>query len=194
MPRVGLTAERLTQEAASLADEEGLDAVTAAAVARRFGVRTASVYSHVGGTPDLRRRVALHALEETAEHLADALAGRSGRDALQALADTYRDYARAHPGRYAALRTPLDPESATSSAGPRHAELLRAVLRGYDLEGDRQTHAVRLLGSVVHGFVTLEIGGGFDHSAPGPAESWTAILDAVDHTLTRWTTTDGAAP
>lgn len=192
MPRAGLTPARLTRAAAGLADAEGLEAVTAAAVAREFGVRTASVYSHVGGTPDLRRRVALLALAETADLLGDALAGRSGRDALQALGDTYRDYARSHPGRYAALRTPLDPDVVAASAGPRHAELLRAVLRGYDLDGERQTHAVRLLGSVVHGFVSLELGGGFDHSAPDPADSWTAILDAVHHTLTSWTTTDGA--
>lgn len=192
MARVGLTPARLTLAAAELADLDGVEAVTAAAVAREFGVRTASVYSHVGGTPDLRRRIALLALAETADLLGDALAGRSGRDALQALGDTYRDYARSHPGRYAALRTPLDADTAATSAGPRHAELLRAVLRGYDLDGDHQTHAVRLLGSVVHGFVTLELGGGFDHSTPDPAESWDAILDAVHHTLTSWTTTDGA--
>lgn len=192
MARAGLTAARLTEAAAELADTEGLEAVTAAAVARHFGVRTASIYSHVGGTPDLRRRVALLALAETADLLGDALAGRSRREALHALGDTYRDYAHAHPGRYAALRTPLDGESAAASSGPRHAELLRAVLRGYDLDGDHQTHAVRLLGSVVHGFTALELAGGFDHSSPAPAASWTAILDAVDHTLSTWTTTDGA--
>jgi AcrR family transcriptional regulator len=189
MPRAGLTPERLTLAAADLADTEGLEAVTAAAVARTFGVRTASVYSHVGGTPDLRRRVAVLALAETADLLAQALAGRSGRSALGALGDVYRDYAQAHPGRYAALRTPLDADTAAASAGPRHAELLRAVLRGYDLDGDHQTHAVRLLGSVVHGFTSLELAGGFARSVPDPSTSWTAILDAVDRTLTTWTAT-----
>lgn len=190
MPRAGLTAERLTVAAAELADSDGLEAVTAAAVARRFGVRTASIYAHVGGTPDLRRRVSLLALDETADLLADALAGRSGRDALGALGDTYRRYATRHPGRWAAMQAPLDAATAADSAGPRHADLLRAVLRGYDLGGDAQTHAVRLVGSVVHGFVDLELGRGFDHSTPAATSSWTAILDAVHHTLQTWTDHD----
>ncbi|GAB3441024.1 TetR-like C-terminal domain-containing protein [Phycicoccus ginsengisoli] len=196
MPRAGLTAERLTQAAAELADAEGLEAVTATAVARRFEVRAASIYAHVDGTRDLRRRVALLALAETADLLAAALAGRSGRDALGALGETYRGYAARHPGRWTAMQTRLDAATAAASAGPRHADLLRAVLRGYALDGDAQTHAVRLVGSVVHGFVDLELAGGFDHSTPGPASSWEAILDAVDHTLRTWTTPDpaGATP
>jgi AcrR family transcriptional regulator len=190
MPRAGLTAERLTLVAADLADAEGLESVTASAVARAVGVRPASIYAHVDGTAGLRQRVALLALDETADLLADALAGRSGREALGALGEVYRGYAARHPGRYAAMQAPLDTATAAASAGPRHAELLRAVLRGYQLSGDAQTHAVRLLGSVVHGFVELELAGGFDHSAPSPASSWDAILDAVHHTLQTWTAPD----
>jgi len=189
MPRAGLTADRLTLAAAEVADEQGVEAVTASSLARHFSVRTASVYAHVGGTPDLRRRVALLALAESADRLATALAGRSGRDALVALGDTYRAYARQHPGRYAAMRVPLDAATAAASAGPRHADLLRAVLRGYHLDADHQTHAVRLVGSLVHGFTSLELGGGFDHSAPDAATSWAAILDAVDALLLTWPTT-----
>lgn len=187
MPRAGLTADRLALVAAEIADAEGLEAVTAAAVARHVGVRAASVYAHVDGTADLRRRVALLALAETADLLADALAGRSGREALGALGEVYRGYAASHPGRYRAMQTPLDAATAAASAGPRHADLVRAVLRGYDLDGEHQTHAVRLLGSVVHGFVDLERAGGFDHSTPDAAASWSAILDAVDRTLRSWT-------
>ncbi len=150
-------------------------------------MRTASIYSHVGGTPDLRRRLALLALAESLDRLADALAGRSGRDALVALGETYRDYARQHPGRYAAMRLPLDPETAAASSGPRHAELLRAVLQGYGLDADHQTHATRLIGSLVHGFTSLELGGGFDHSTPDATSTWTVLLDALDTLLKTWT-------
>jgi AcrR family transcriptional regulator len=187
MSRAGLSTDKLTRAAAELADEHGLEAVTASALARRFEVRTASIYSHVGGTPDLRRRVALLALAESADRLADALAGRAGRDAVIALGDTYRDYARQHPGRYAAMRLPLDPETAAASAGPRHAELLRAVLRGYGFDAEHQTHATRLVASLVHGFTSLELGGGFDHSAPDAGSTWTVLLDALDTLLTTWT-------
>ena len=186
MARAGLTADRLTRAAAELADEQGVDHVTLSALARRFDVKVASLYSHVTSSADLRTRLALLALEEMADRLADALAGRSGRDALAALGGVYRSYAREHPGRYAASRFRLDDETAARSAGPRQAELTRAVLRGYALEGDEQTHAVRLLGSLVHGFVDLELSGGFSHSRPDAESSWRRSLDALDALLRAW--------
>ena len=48
--------------------------------------------------------------------------------------------------------------------------MTRAILRGYDLTEPDQTHAVRLLGSVFHGYVSLEMAGGFSHSAPDSQE------------------------
>ena len=186
MARAGLNAERVVRAGAELADEVGFDAVTVSTLARTLGVRTASLYSHVGGNADLRTRIALLALEELADRAAEALAGRSGREALTALADVYRDYARHHPGRYAATRLRLDGDTAAESAGPRHAAMLRAVLRGYALDPVSETHAVRLLGSVLHGYVDLELSGGFDHSEPSSEESWPAIVDALDRMLSGW--------
>jgi AcrR family transcriptional regulator len=186
--RAGLTPGRVALGGAELADEIGFDQVTLSRVARRFDVKVASLYSHVASSDDLRTRIALLALAEIADRGAEALAGRSGRDALVALADTYRDYAREHPGRYAATRHPLDPEAAAASAGGRHAEMMRAVLRGYALDETDQTHAVRLLGSVFHGFVTLELAGAFAHSEPASQESWSRSLDALDRVLRSWPT------
>jgi AcrR family transcriptional regulator len=186
MARAGLTPERLARAGAELADEVGFEQVTVSAVARRFGVKVASLYSHVRSSQDLKTRIALLALEELADRASQALAGRAGKDALRALADVYRDYAREHPGRYAATRLPLDPATAAASAGVRHAQMARAILRGYDLAEPDQTHAVRLLGSVFHGYVSLELGGGFSHSAPDTEETWTRILDALDALLRNW--------
>jgi hypothetical protein len=64
--------------------------------------------------------------------------------------------------------------------------MMRALLRGYDLAEPEQTHAVRLLGSVFHGYVSLELEGGFSHSLPDPQESWNRILDALDGLLRNW--------
>jgi AcrR family transcriptional regulator len=186
MARAGLTAERLTRAGAELADEVGFDQVTVSALARRFDVKVASLYSHLRSSQDLRTRIALLALEEMADRAADALAGRSGKDALTAFAGVYRDYAREHPGRYAAAQLRLDPDTAAASAGVRHARMTRALLRGYELTGTDQTHAVRLLGSVFHGYVSLELGGGFSHSAPDTEETWSRVLDALDALLRNW--------
>lgn len=186
MVRAGLTPERLTRAGAEMADEVGFDQVTVSALARRFDVKVASLYSHVRNSHDLKTRIALLALEELADRGSAALAGRSGKDALTALADVYRDYAHDHPGRYEAARFRLTPEAAAASAGARHSRMTRAILRGYDLTEPDQTHAVRLLGSVFHGYVSLEQAGGFSHSAPDSQESWSRILDALDALLRNW--------
>ncbi|GHJ15607.1 TetR/AcrR family transcriptional regulator [Micromonospora sp. AKA38] len=188
MGRVGLSQERLIRAGAELADEVGFDQVTVSALARRFGVTVASLYSHVRNSQDLRTGIALLALGELADRAADALAGRAGKEALTAFANAYRDYAHEHPGRWAAAQLRLDPPTAAGSAGVRHAQMMRAILRGYYLPEPDQTHAVRLLGSVFQGFVGLEMGGGFDHSPPAPPESWARVLDAVDALLRTWPT------
>ncbi|MFE3316921.1 TetR/AcrR family transcriptional regulator [Nocardia sp. NPDC059195] len=180
MVRVGLTPDRLTLAGAELADEVGFAQVTVSALARHFGVKSASLYSHVKSTEDLKTRIALFALTELADRAANAVAGRSGKDALAAFADAYRDYARAHPGRFDAARLRLDPETAAASAGVRHAQMTRAILRGYDLTEPDQTHAVRLLGSVFHGYVTLELAGGFSHTAVDSQQSWEWVVDSLD--------------
>ncbi|MFD5146081.1 TetR/AcrR family transcriptional regulator [Streptomyces sp. NPDC058401] len=188
MVRAGLTTERLTRAGAELADEVGFEQVTVSALARRFDVKVASLYSHLKNSRDLKTRIALFALEELADRVAAALAGRAGKDALAAFADAYRDYAREHPGRYDAARFRLDPETAAASAGVRHAQMTRALLRGYDLAEPEQTHAVRMLGSVFHGYVSLELGGGFSHTAVDPQESWHRMVDSLDVMLRNWPT------
>lgn len=184
--RAGVTAERLALAAAELADEVGVENVTVAALARHFGVKDASLYFHIRSAHDLRVRIALLALAELADRVAEALAGRAGKDALVAFANAYRDYATRHPGRYAAMQIDLDPETAAASAGVRHAEMTRAILRGYRLSEPDQTDAVRMMHSTFHGFVSLERTGGFRHTPRSTDESWARALDALDAVLSNW--------
>jgi len=183
MGRAGITTERLALAAAELADELGFENVTVSALARRFGIKDASLYSHIRNVRDLRERVSRLALTELADRAANALAGRSGRDALLAFANAYRDYARQHPGRYAAGQLPISPM--TADAARRHSELTRAILRGYELPDTEHIHAVRLLHSTFHGYVSLEQAGGFDHSGE-TATSWRRVLAVLDATLRNW--------
>jgi AcrR family transcriptional regulator len=188
MPRAGLTAEAVVRAAADLADEVGFESATVSAVARRLGVQVASLYSHVAGATGLQEGIARLALDELADRASEALAGRSGKDALIAFATAYRDYARDHPGRYAATRLRLAPDSPAVEAGRRHATLTRSVLRGYRLDETDTVHAVRLIGSIIHGYTDLELSGSFDHSAPSSEESWVRIVDVLDSTLQHWST------
>lgn len=188
MVRAGLTAGRVTLAGAELADEVGLDRVTMSQVARRLGVKDASLYAHVRNLEDLRGRIALLAADEKTIRIAEAASGLACKDALVAFADAWRAYAHEHPGRYAATQTPIriDPELAAAAAGPRRAmELTYGMLRGYGLAEPDLTDAVRLLRSTFHGFVSLEAAGGFAHER-SPQQSWVRALDALHTLLEHW--------
>ncbi|WUI66411.1 WHG domain-containing protein [Nocardia sp. NBC_00403] len=189
-PRAGLTADKIVLAAAELADEVGFDNITVSALARKFDVKDASLYSHIKNIKDLRCRVSILAAEEKTTLIAAAVAGLAGRDALAAYANTWRRYALAHPGRYAATQMPVDPAAATPSPGLRRAiDLTYRMLRAYGLAEPDLTDAVRLLRSTFHGYTNLEATGGFGHSRPTEA-SWDRIIDALHIALEQWPSTD----
>jgi AcrR family transcriptional regulator len=158
MARMGLTTESVVTAAAQLADRDGIDAVTLAAVAASLGVKAPSLYAHVGGLEDLRGRLAARAAEQLADAMAPAAAGLARGDALTEIGHVYRRWAGEHPGLYAALQ-PAAPRSEPQAA--RVLDLVLAVLRGYGLEGEDAIHAARSVRAAVHGFVGLEVAGGF---------------------------------
>ncbi|MEU1782976.1 MULTISPECIES: TetR/AcrR family transcriptional regulator [Streptomyces] len=188
MVRAGITAAKLTAAAAAMADEQGLEKVTVSALARQFGVRDASLYSHVKNLRELVVRVALLSAEEVADRIAVAVAGRAGKDALVAFADAYRDYALEHPGRYAATQRQFTLEEIGDSVGfHRNIELTYGMLRAYGLTEPDLTDAGRLLRSTFHGYIHLELSGAFGHSRPVES-SWSRTLDALHMILENWPT------
>ncbi|MEU3791031.1 TetR-like C-terminal domain-containing protein [Streptomyces fructofermentans] len=186
MARAGLTAEVLVAAAADLADEVGFENVTLSALARRFGVKDASLYSHVRNLQDLRTRTALLAGAEMIDRIAEAVAGRAGKDALVAFAGAYRSYALERPGRYAATQLPMDQDLvAGSPAMRRTAEITYGMLRAYGLGEPDLTDAVRLLRSTFHGYCALESTGAFGASRDVQA-SWNRAVDALHVLLEHW--------
>ncbi|MEU1401056.1 TetR-like C-terminal domain-containing protein [Streptomyces sp. NPDC005728] len=186
MARAGLTVDRLVAAAADLADEAGFENVSLSALARRFGVKDASLYSHVRNLNDLRTRLALHAGGELIDRIAAAVAGRAGQDALAAFASAYRAYALEHPGRYAATQIRIDQALiAGSPALRRTAEITYGMLRAYGLDEPDLTDAVRLLRSTFHGYCALESTGGFG-AARDVQASWDKAVEALHLALTHW--------
>ncbi len=186
MARAGLTPSRIVAAAADLADTDGFENVSMSAIARHFDVKDASLYAHVRSLHELRSGIAVLSLAELADQVGAALAGRAGRDALVAFASAYRVYALKHPGRYASTQMTLEPDVAEQSAARRHADMTRAILRGYALSEPDETDAVRLLHATFHGYVLLERGGAFSHGTRSTAASWDSALDALHFTLSHW--------
>jgi len=148
--RVALSPDAVVDEAARLVDEEGWEALHLGRLADRLGIKTPSLYKHVGGLPDLRRRLTLQGLAGFRDALGAA-------ESVAELGHAYRAFARAHPGLYAATATAAartqDDEELRAAADAAVAPLLRVV-------GD-DVHAARAVRAALHGFVTLERAGGF---------------------------------
>lgn len=186
MQRPPLTPRSVISTAADLADAAGLSAVTLSAVARAVDVRTPSLYGHVRDLAALRDGITTLALGELGDRASDAVAGRAGCDALHALCDAHRDYARAHPGRWESLQRRAGDAVVRSAEAARSSRALAAVLRGYGVPDSDRVHATRLVGSFLNGFIHLEHVGGFAHSAPPADDSWALLIDRLDGLLAHW--------
>jgi AcrR family transcriptional regulator len=184
VPRAGLDPASVTEAGAGLADEVGLGGLSMGLLAERLGVRTPSLYKHVDNQADLVHRIAVLAATELGDALRDAIAGRSGADALTAAAQAMRAYVKAHPGRYAAgnrVRA-SGPDDPLVPAATRLLDTLAAVLRGYRLDPLQEIHALRMLRSMLHGFATLEVDGGFQFDTDID-ESFIWMIDLIDRGL-----------
>lgn len=184
MPRAGLTAAAVTDAGAKLADEVGVDHLSMGLLAERLGVKAPSLYKHVDGMADLTHRIAVQAAAELADAIRDATQGRAGSDALSAAAQAMRTYVKTHPGRYAignGART-AGPDDPLTPATNRFLASLAAVLHGYTLPSSQEVHALRMLRSILHGFTTLEIAGGFQIDTDVD-ESFTWMINLIDQGL-----------
>ncbi|HEX2623018.1 MAG TPA: WHG domain-containing protein [Phototrophicaceae bacterium] len=160
--RKSVDLQRIIQIAVTLADQEGFEAVTLAAVAAELGIRIPSLYNHVAGLPGLRYEIRLWGLRQLGDQIRRAAVGKAGEDAILNFARAYRTFAHTHPGVYPttlAAATPDQPDLV--AAAQEVLDILVAILEPYGFKDDDLLHAIRGLRSVLHGFVGLEISGGF---------------------------------
>lgn len=179
-----LTRERIVAEAMTLAEREGLDAVTWRGLARRLGADPMSLYRHVDG-----REALLDAITET------ILAGirlpqRTGRfrDDVQAVAGAFRTAAVRHP-RCAPLVLTRQLGSPAALAPTEH---VLAVLRAAGIPPEQAVRALRTVLAYVIGTLLRELDARPDFGDPARLAQLTAAglphlieaapyLSTIDH-------------
>jgi AcrR family transcriptional regulator len=160
--RAGLDTGAVIGEALKLIDEEGLEQLALGRLAERLGVRVPSLYNHIAGQGGLRRELTIYCLRELLGRLTQAAVGKARGEAILALAYAFRDYARAYPGRYAlTVQAPAPDDEEWQELGRLSVGVVQAVLAPYRLSEETTIHAIRALRSIVQGFISLEIAGGF---------------------------------
>ena len=167
MPRAGLTTDVVVALALDVVDAggpRGFEDLTLAAVAARAGVAVPSLYKHVGGLSALRLEVARVGVDDLTAALVDAGRGLTGAAAVRAIMHATRAFAHAHPGRYQAAQGAWaqNPDAtAVQAAGARTVAVIADAITSLGVDPARTVDAVRAFRSALHGFVMLEMDGGF---------------------------------
>ncbi|MFD5798798.1 TetR/AcrR family transcriptional regulator [Streptomyces diastatochromogenes] len=163
-------AREIVAAARALLEESGAAALTMRTLADRLGIKAPSLYKHFPDKHAVEVELTAQMLTESAEALEAAEARTPG--SLEALAESYRTYALAHPHLYClATEQPLPRAELPAGLEDRAAlPLLRACAGDLDL--------ARAIWAFAHGMVILEIHGRFPADADLDA-AWKRGLKAL---------------
>jgi hypothetical protein len=112
--------------------------------------------------PEMRRILAVKGYNELREALERAIAGNTGADALRAMMLAMRRYALDRPGMSAAtFRTPETDSPEWRAASMELGSVVLGVFGQLGVRGEQAQHALRILRSIVRGFVLHEMASSF---------------------------------
>jgi len=155
-----LTNTLVLSAAIEAVEDKGLDELSIQDLAARLGVKPPSLYNHISGLDDVRKRLAKEVLRRMEDEITRSAVGRSGENALQEMALAYRRFAKENPELYKAFATSRQPRDPEIEAAVRSLlGVLSRVLESFGLDPDKEVHFIRLFHCGLHGFVSLEAAG-----------------------------------
>lgn len=173
MAQKGINRDLILTTAIQLIEHSGSPDLSMGEIAKTLGIRTPSLYNHVKNMDSLYLDVIRRAADALCQAQLEAIAGRERDEALTALSEAYRRFAREHTGLYRAVMTsPSRREAAAQNVAAAAAEPILTVLAQYGLTGEDAIHWQRILRSIIHGFLTQEEAGFFLHSPVDVQDSY----------------------
>lgn len=163
--RVRLDKNAVVQAAVDLLNAEGVGALTLSRLAEKLGIQTPSLYNHVDGLAGLQQELALMNARLLADRLGGAAIGKSGPELFIEVAQAFREYVKEYPGLYMSTLRSSGTQQVQAQNLQREEERSMkigiAVMSSLGLQGEDAIHGLRAFRSMVHGFATLEVAGGF---------------------------------
>jgi len=153
--------DEIVEAGRSLIESAGLEGLTMQSVAERVGVKAPSLYKRVESRAHLIKLVAEDVIADLTTTLEASVRGEDAWEDAVALARAFRRFAHRNPGAYGLIFSTLPEEI---RPGAEHlAAASQSVLRtASSLSGpENALEAARTLTAWAHGFVTLELSGGF---------------------------------
>lgn len=164
MPRIGLSRERVIEAAVELIEEFGAENFSMRALAESLNVKTASLYNHVKSMEALFTDVCAYALKMQYSSEMQALAQKTGKAAILALANASRQFAKAHWKLYRLIMNRA--ASCFDELGAASQYIVEPFLKALEhceLTRAEKCHWQRVLRGIIHGFVSQEEAGFFAH-------------------------------
>jgi AcrR family transcriptional regulator len=163
--RVRLDKNAVVQAAVEILNAEGAQALTLNRLAEELNIKTPSLYNHVDGLTGLHQELTVLNARMLADRLGEAAIGKSGSTLFMDAAQAFRDYVKENPGLYmSTLRSSGTQQVQDPNLVHEEERTLKvglAVMASLGLQGEDAIHGLRAFRSMVHGFATLEIAGGF---------------------------------
>ncbi|HVN16100.1 MAG TPA: WHG domain-containing protein [Anaerolineales bacterium] len=163
--RARLDKNAVLQAAVDILNAEGVQALTLGRLAEKLKIKTPSLYNHVDGLTGLQQELAVLNAKLLADHLGTAAIGKSGTQLFMEVSQAFRDYVKEYSGLYmSTLRSSGTQQVQDKNLvyeDERTMNVGLTVMSSLGLKGEDAIHGLRAFRSMVHGFATLEVAGGF---------------------------------
>ncbi|CEI83962.1 TetR family transcriptional regulator [Oceanobacillus oncorhynchi subsp. incaldanensis] len=160
--RKKITQERIIDATLEIVEEKGIAGVTIKNTAIQLGIKPPSLYNHVENLEDLLDIAANRSMRNLYEKLLTASIGLEKKEALWAIAQEYRNFAKNNPGQYElAQKVNVWNSEETKQISEQIVAIFLKILQKYTLSEEEAIHFIRVLRSYLHGFTLLEINEGF---------------------------------
>ncbi len=180
MPKHGLTKEAVLDAAEELIEQYSVPYLTTGTLAKKLGIKPASLYNHIESTEQLRCELAVRAVRMLSDTLTSAIDGRTREEACFALADAYRAFVRRSPGLYhLILMIPMTGNGVLTEILPSAIDPVIHALDGFSLTDGQKAEWQRILRAVMHGFSTQELWGFFSHGSADRGDTYRLAVQTV---------------
>ena len=156
MARNGLDTNMIISRAAQLVNEVGLENITLKMLADDLGIKSPSLYNHIGGLEDLKMQLMIYGWKEMEQRIIQSVIGISGYDAIRAGCYAFYEYATENPGIFNAMLwynkfLNMDTMEATSGL----FSVLFKVTSSFNISEENCNHIIRTLRGFLEGFSLL---------------------------------------
>lgn len=158
MRGIGLTREKVIEEAGKLANERGLSAVTITNLANHLGIKKPSLYNHIKNQDDIWNGIMSYGWEKVSKEICAGIAIEDPKKALTELSHGIYDYAMHNKGIFEAMlwyNSYENEQLRSSTEGLYHFFLLQTDKLGIDR--NLANHLLRTYRSLLEGFILLVI-------------------------------------